>query len=300
MDDYDSPLSDRMTENNSVSAPVPPPAPSVVVKNNQIDTENSSQPEKDSSSQITGSTKEFDFTILGNDIKFVEIALHPNSALIFDKEALMCYDDGVQIKSEMNAGDAEKKGIFGKILDAGKAAAKGEQVFIPTCFNQSLKTKKAVFSYQFPGDIVAIDLNKLQGGIICRENVFLCATRSVRVGRAALNESGATALSIGIKLNKLEGSGLVFLCFGGGVYRRTLADGEVLHASSSMMAARQGSVAFKINKKSVNGRTTVTEVLIGPGEVWIQSAPLNRTRDKIISNVMTLMKAIEKKKDKKK
>jgi uncharacterized protein (AIM24 family) len=145
-----------------------------------------------------------------------------------------------------------------------------------------------------------VDLNKLQGGIICRENIFLCASKTVRVGRAAPNESGANTFSTGIKLTKLEGSGVVFLCFGGGVYRRTLADGEVLHASASMMAARQSSVAFKINKKSVNGRTMVSESLIGPGEVWIQSAPIGKTRDKIISNVMALVKELEKKKEKKK
>jgi uncharacterized protein (AIM24 family) len=300
MDDYDSSIYDSRPENNSVSETIKANKPPLRDENNQDDLETHRQPEKAYSPKITGSTKDFDFTIHGGDIKFVEIALHQNSSIVFDKEALMCYDDGVQIKTEMNDGDSEKKGILGKVLDIGKATVKGEQVFIPTCFNQSLKTKKAVFSYHFPGKVVAIDLNKLQGGIICRENIFLCASKTVRVGRAAPNQSGATALSMGIKLNKLEGSGVVFLCFGGGVYRRTLADGEVLHASASMMAARQSSVAFKINKRSINGRTMVSESLIGPGEVWIQSAPIGKTRDKIMSNVMSLVKELEKKKEKKK
>ncbi len=63
-----------------------------------------------------------------------------------------------------------------------------------------------------------LDLNEA-GNIIFRDGIFLCASKSIRVGKAAPNESGACALNAGLKLGKLEGHGVAFLCFNGGVYK---------------------------------------------------------------------------------
>jgi uncharacterized protein (AIM24 family) len=280
--------SNDVQEKPTAQRPVPTASNSTQAKSNT-----------DSEDQMTGSDKGVDYVIHNNDVQFVEINLKQNAGLVYHRDSIMSYDDGIEFKSEMNTGDQGKKGMFGKMMDAGKAAAKGEQVFITSCYNPAIHSKKICFSGQIAGSLAVVDLNKMSS-LIYRDGIFLCASKAVKVGRAMPNESGSGTFSTGLKLGKLEGHGLAFLRFDGGVYKRTLANGEVLNAPVGYIAARQGDVVFKINKKSQNGKTKIYESVTGPGDVWIQSAPFNKIRDRIISQTMAFVREFIKKHDKKK
>jgi len=246
---------------------------------------------------LKGSTECFEYFIKGDGVQVLELNLQKHTGVICRDESVLCFDDGVHLKSEMNTGGVEKKGVFSKMFDASKAAVKGEKVFVTTCLNETERYKKVAFSSQSSGNIVAIDLEK-QEAIFYRESNFLCASKTAKVAKPSAGESGATALSIGIKLNKLQGTGLAFLCSEGAMYHRKLGDGEVLHAMSYTLVAKQGTVGLKVYKKSESGKTRVFEVLTGPGEVWLQSAPFNRTRDMTIKSTMNVVIAREKKNQK--
>lgn len=240
------------------------------------------------------------YSIHGDDIQFVEITLKPGFSVIGEESNMMYYDDGIEIKSQMNADTSKSKGLMGKIMDVGKAAMKGEQVFITTFTNKSSELKKIAFSTPYPGKVLPIDVSKMGGSVICHKFALMCAAKGIHISQANRDESGAGMFDNGTKMDRLEGNGFAFICLGGTSRRRKLAQGEILHVNQGVMAARQASVGYKIKKVAVSGLSMennyrVTESLIGPGVVWLQSLPFNKVRDSISKHIVSTVAAKYKK-----
>jgi len=253
-------------------------------------------------SNAANNFRDFDYVVHNHDTQFVEIILKPSRELIYQKDTIMTFDNGIEFATEVSSHKMAPQGLIGKMVSTGMAMASHSKVIVKKCKNTSFKPKHVLFSGNFPGNIAVINLGQYRS-ILCRENTLLCASASVIFTKADSKENGECKKVDGLKLLKLEGDGLVFLWFGGGVYKRTLAQGETINAFQTYVMARQSTVNITLSTLIESGFAKIIESYTGPGDIWIQSNSLGNFKDKIVSSTMLAAKnlvASEKKKDKKK
>ncbi len=91
-------------------------------------------------------------------------------------------------------------------------------------------------------------------------------------------------------MQKIEGDGLVFMHAGGFIAKRTLEVGEELKVDTGCFVAFTQYVDYDITfvegiKNTIfGGEGLFFANLMGPGKVWIQSLPISRLSDRILSH----------------
>lgn len=91
-------------------------------------------------------------------------------------------------------------------------------------------------------------------------------------------------------MQKIEGDGLAFLHAGGYIAERELKPGEQLRVDTGCLVAFTQYVDYDIEfvggiKNTLfGGEGMFFASLIGPGKVWVQTLPLSRLADRILSN----------------
>ncbi|GIM44701.1 TIGR00266 family protein [Collibacillus ludicampi] len=231
---------------------------------------------------------EIDFQIHGNEMQFVEIELDPQESVIAEAGSLMMMEDGVQIQTLF--GDGSQQGFMGKLIGAGKRWLAGESLFMTEFTNLSYDKKRVAFSAPYPGKIIPLDLRIYGGKIVCQKDAFLCAAKGISVGIDFQRRLGAGFFGgEGFIMEKLEGEGLAFIHAGGTIYERELVAGELLRIHAGNLVALTQGVTYDIEfvggiKTALfGGEGMFFATLRGPGKVWIQSLPLSRLADHIIS-----------------
>jgi uncharacterized protein (AIM24 family) len=92
-------------------------------------------------------------------------------------------------------------------------------------------------------------------------------------------------------MERLQGDGYAFVHAGGCLMERTLAAGETLRIDTGCIVAFQPSVQYdvqyigKIKTALFGGEGLFFATLRGPGKIWLQSLPLSRMANRIISAV---------------
>ena len=92
-------------------------------------------------------------------------------------------------------------------------------------------------------------------------------------------------------MQRLQGDGWAFVHAGGTLLQRELKAGEVLRIDTGCIVAFQPSVAYdiqyvgKIKSALFGGEGLFFATLRGPGHVWLQSLPLSRLANRIVSAV---------------
>ncbi len=94
----------------------------------------------------------------------------------------MMMDDGIQMQTIFGDGTGQEKGFLGKLMSAGKRVLTGESLFMTAFTNTGQSKKKVSFASPYPGKIIAFDLMRLGGKMICQKEAFLCAAKGVSVG----------------------------------------------------------------------------------------------------------------------
>jgi uncharacterized protein (AIM24 family) len=90
-------------------------------------------------------------------------------------------------------------------------------------------------------------------------------------------------------MQRLQGDGLTFVHAGGTILQRDLAMGEILRIDTGCIVAYQPTVNFdiqfvgKIKTALFGGEGLFFATLRGPGRIWLQSLPLSRLADRIVS-----------------
>jgi uncharacterized protein (AIM24 family) len=90
-------------------------------------------------------------------------------------------------------------------------------------------------------------------------------------------------------MERLQGDGWAFLNAGGNIYERVLAPGELLRVDTGCIVGFQPTVDFdiqyvgKIKSALFGGEGMFFAALRGPGKIWLQSLPLSRMADRIVS-----------------
>lgn len=93
---------------------------------------------------------EIDYEIFGDDLQVVEVELDPSETVIAEAGAMNWMDDGISFEAKMGDGSQPDKGLFGKLLDAGKRALTGESIFITHFTNIGQGKKRVAFGAPLP------------------------------------------------------------------------------------------------------------------------------------------------------
>ncbi len=236
---------------------------------------------------------EIDYEIYGEEMQFVEIELDPYETVIAEAGAFMMMDQDIELTTIFGDGSQqqESKGIWGKVLSAGKRLLTGESLFMTAFTHVGQGKRRVSFASPYPGKIIPLSLDELGGKIICQKDAFLCAAKGVSVGIEFSRKLGRGFFGgEGFIMQKLEGDGLAFMHAGGTVIEKELAQGEVLRIDTGCLVGFTQYIDYDIEmirgvrNMFFGGEGLFYARLEGPGKVWIQSLPFSRLADRVLRN----------------
>jgi uncharacterized protein (TIGR00266 family) len=235
---------------------------------------------------------DIDYRIHGDDMQFVEVELDSNEATIAEAGGMMYMDDGIEMETIFGDGSQQQGGLLGALVGAGKRLLTGESLFMTVFLNRSGQKRKVAFGAPYPGKIIAIHLAEIGGELVAQKDSFLAAAKGVSIGVAFQRRLGVGLFGgEGFIMQRLQGDGWAFVHAGGTLQERTLAPGELIRVDTGCIVALQPSVQYdiqfvgKIKSALFGGEGLFFATLRGPGRVWLQSLPLSRLANRIVSAV---------------
>ena len=235
---------------------------------------------------------EIDYQIIGSDMQFVEVELDPGEATVAEAGGMMYMEDGIEMETIFGDGSQQNTGFLGSLMGAGKRLLTGESLFMTVFLNRANGKRKLAFGAPYPGKIVAIHLAEVGGELIAQKDSFLAAAKGVSVGIAFQRKLGVGLFGgEGFIMERLQGDGWAFIHAGGTLLQRELKAGETMRIDTGCIVAFQPSVAYdiqyvgKIKSALFGGEGLFFATLRGPGHVWLQSLPLSRLANRIVSAV---------------
>ena len=236
-------------------------------------------------------TDDIDFRILGDDMQIVEIELDPGETVVAEAGAMNYMDEGITFESVMGDGTKPPGGFWDQALGAGKRVLAGESLFL-THFHNGGSTKKTLaFAAPYPGKIIPLDLGALGGDFTCQKDSFLCAAKGTQLDITFTKNIGVGLFGgEGFILERLRGSGRVFVHAGGTVVKKELAGGRLLVDTGCLVGFTQG-ISYDItqagNLKSMlfGGEGLFLADLSGTGTVYLQSLPFSRLARRVLQSL---------------
>jgi len=233
---------------------------------------------------------EVDYEVHGDDMQLVEVELDPGEKVIAEAGALNYMEEDIEFEAKLGDGSTPEEGLLGKLLSVGKRVVTGESLFLTHFTNTGSGKRRVAFAAPYPGKIIALDLARRGGKILCQKDAFLCAAFGTTVGIAFNRRFGAGFFGgEGFILQKLEGDGMVFMHAGGTIIEREL-HGETLRVDTGCLVAFSPGIDYDIrragNLKSMffGGEGLFLATLTGHGRVWLQSLPFSRLADRVLAN----------------
>jgi len=227
----------------------------------------------------------------------VEIELDPQETAVAESGSFMMMDDGIQMETIFGDGTGQRSGFLGKLMSAGKRVLTGESLFMTAFTNIGQGKKRVTFASPYPGKIIAMDLLRLGGKMICQKDAFLCAAKGVSIGIEFQRKLGTGLFGgEGFIMQKLEGDGMAFVHAGGHILEKELRAGEVLKIDTGCIVAFTPSCDYDIQfvggiKNTIfGGEGLFFATLRGPGKVWIQSLPISRLASRVLQYATTTRK----------
>jgi len=234
---------------------------------------------------------EIDYEIFGEELQFVEIELDPQETVIAEPGSFLMMDEDIEMITIFGDGSKEDDNLWGKILGAGKRVLTGEKIFMTSFTHHGFDKAKISFASPFPGKIIPLDLTEYDGKIICQKDSFLCAAKGTSVGIEFSKRLGRGFFGgEGFIMQKIEGDGLAFLHAGGYIVKKELAVGEHLKVDTGCLVGFTANVDYDIifvggvKNTIFGGEGLFFASLIGPGSVWVQTLPISRLADRILTN----------------
>ena len=234
---------------------------------------------------------EVDYRIVGTEMQFVEIELDPGESAVAEAGAMMYKAAHVEMDTLFGDGSrtAAQGGFLDKLVGAGKRLITGESLFITVFTHKGQGKAHVAFGAPYPGNIIPVKLTEVGGTLICQKDSFLCAARGVSIG-IYFQRKIMTGLfgGEGFIMQKLDGTGMVFMHAGGTIVERVLQPGEVLHVDTGCVVAFEPTVQFDVQQAGniktalFGGEGLFFAVLRGPGRIWLQSLPFSRLAGRML------------------
>jgi len=194
------------------------------------------------------------------------VKLAAGEKIIAEGGAMISMSSNIDLKSK-TAG----KGLGGML----KAAVGGEGL-MQSHFTAEGSAGEVTFAPPSPGDILALDISNKT--ILAQSGAWIAG--SPEVVMSAQGSMKAMISGEGLFLQKMSGSGTVFLSSYGAVIEKNLAAGETYVIDTGNMVAYEEGVSVKIKKaaKGIFSSIASGEGLVGefsgPGKVWLQTRNL--------------------------
>jgi len=227
------------------------------------------------------------YSILGDDMQAVTFHLEPEQKVFGEAGAMLYMDSHIHMETTLNAGNGQGS-MLGGLMSGLKRAISGATFFVTT-FKAEQGPGEVTFGAPYPGKIIPFELAKT-GPMLCQRDAFLCAEAGIDISIAFTQKLGAGFFGgEGFVLQKLTGEGNAFVHSGGMIIAKTLAMGETLRVHAGCLVALSESVDYDIQlapgiKTMIFGGDGIFfATLRGPGVVYIQTLPLSRLADRIVS-----------------
>lgn len=235
---------------------------------------------------------EIDYRIVGSEMQFVEVELDPGESAVAEAGAMMYKDSSIQMEAVFGDGSNAGDGSFmGKLLGAGKRLITGESLFMTVFTHAGQGKAKVAFGAPYPGNIIPLKLDTVNGTLICQKDCFLAAAKGVSIG-IHFQRKILTGLfgGEGFIMQRLDGDGQVFLHAGGTIVERMLQAGEIVHVDTGCLVAMEQSVEFDIQQAGniktalFGGEGLFFARVQGPGRIWLQSLPFSRLAGRMLQS----------------
>ncbi len=174
--------------------------------------------------------------------------------------------------------------LEGGISSGFKRMLTGQNLFVSDFTYTGPTQGEVALGTDFPSKILRLNLDDYaENTLICQKGAFLCAPHTVSIEMEFTKSlTGGFFGGEGFILQKLTGTGDVFVKAGGMLVRRVLQSGEILRISSGCLVAFTRGVEYDVQMVSgfknvmFGGEGLFFTTLTGPGTVWLQSMPPDR------------------------
>ena len=214
--------------------------------------------------------------IIGDDMQAVVLTLGGGDVVRAEAGALMYMTDAIEMDAKLEGGLLG--GLKRKLLA-------GESLFI-TYFRSNAAGAKLAFAGPYPGKIIHMPLAGQT--MLCQRDAFLCCTGNIDLSIAFTRRLGAGFFGgEGFILQKMEGTGDLFIHSGGTIVPLELRPGERLRVDTGCLVALDPSVDYDIERVGgiktslFGGEGLFFASLTGPGRIWLQTLPFSRLAERI-------------------
>jgi len=225
---------------------------------------------------VYGPPPPLNYRIFGDNLPAVSIRLGPGESIYTQSGGMTWMDSGIVMETNMSGG--LMKGL-GRMLT-------GESLFMAT-YTSHAPNQEIVIASAFSGHIAAVDVGRCP--VIAQKRAFLCAQPSVTLGTYIARGLKAGFFGgEGFILQRISGSGMVFLEIDGSLVERELAPGEMIKVDTGNVAAFEETVQYQAEMvkgfKNIlfGGEGLFLTTLTGPGKVWLQTMSISEFAKNII------------------
>jgi uncharacterized protein (TIGR00266 family) len=213
-------------------------------------------------------TRPLRYEVFGGTLPAVSIRLDIGESIYTQSGGMAWMDAGIAMTTNMQGG--LMKGL-GRMFS-------GESLFMAT-YTATGPNQEFVATSTMPGCILDLELTGLP--VIAQRSSFLCAQPSIVLSAFVTRSVGAGLFGgEGFILQRITGTGRVFLEIDGSLKERTLGPGETIKVDTGHIAAFEETVQYRAEMvkgfKNVlfGGEGLFLSTLTGPGKVWLQTITL--------------------------
>lgn len=217
------------------------------------------------------------YEIQGGSFPAVVCTLQQNETLITEGGGMSWMSPNMKMETTSNGG-------FGKML--GRALS-SEKLF-QNKYTAVGGFGTIAFASSFPGDIMALEISK-DKSYICQKSAFLASTDGVELSIYLQKKLGKGLFGgEGFVMQKLSGKGIAFIEIDGSAINYNLAPGQQIIVDTGHVVMMSDTCNMDIQSvKGVKnilfgGEGLFNTVITGPGEVVLQTMPINKVAEAII------------------
>jgi len=209
------------------------------------------------------------YEIKGGDMPVVICNLTSGESMITEKGAMAWMSPNIRM--ETNTGGIGK--AFGRMFSS--------EAMFRNVYTAQGGSGMIAFASGFPGSIVAVNITP-DHPIIVQKSAFLASTEGVELSVYLQKKIGVAMFGgEGFVMQKISGTGTVFLEVDGSAIEYQLAAGQQLVVDTGNLAMVDGTCSIDIQQvkgvKNVlfGGEGLFNTVVTGPGKVTLQTMPLS-------------------------
>lgn len=217
------------------------------------------------------------YIIYGDDAQLLEVALVPGEMITAEVGSMAYRAPNISMQTGM-----------GSLGGVAARALTGESMFKNTFTNVTNTLAGAAFTPSYPAKIIPIDLQR-SGTIITMPGCYFAHLGQVMMN-VTLNLRSGFLTGKGLLLQKISGSGIVFVTGGGTIMEKYLQPGEVLVCDSDCLVAYSETCNYSTELVKgcftccCGGEGLFLTTIAGPGLVIVASLSKRRLQLAITPN----------------